>query len=95
MTHNHAGSVPGFDDGVIRIGGRRYQRFNGTWMVQPPMLRGFVPADPVACHWLDEIERLRTAGDELATRLRWWTDNTDEAYPDHEALRKWEEARRG
>jgi hypothetical protein len=50
---------PGFDGGVIRVGGRRYQRFNGTWMVHPPMLRGFVPADPVACDWLDEIERLR------------------------------------
>ena len=43
----------------------------------------------------DEIERLRAAGDELATRLRWWTDDTDEAYPDHQALRTWEKARRG
>lgn len=51
--------VPAPNDGSIRVGGRRYQRFNGTWMVQPPMLRGYVPADPVACDWLDEIERLR------------------------------------
>ena len=43
----------------------------------------------------DEIERLRAAGDDLATRLRWWTDDTDEAYPDHEALRTWEQTRRG
>jgi len=42
-----------------------------------------------------EIERLRTAGDALATRLRWWTDDTDASYPDHEALRTWEQARRG
>lgn len=50
---------PAPDDGGIRVAGRRYQRFNGTWMVQPPMLRGYVPVDPVACDWLDEIERLR------------------------------------
>ena len=43
----------------------------------------------------DEIERLRVAGDALAQRLRWWTDDTDEAYPDHEALRTWEKTRRG
>lgn len=42
----------------------------------------------------DEIEQLRAAGDKLATRLRWWTDDTDEAYPDHQALRTWEQARR-
>ncbi len=43
----------------------------------------------------DEIERLRAAGDELAERLRWWTDDTDQAYPDHEALRTWEQVARG
>lgn len=43
----------------------------------------------------DEIERLRAAGDALATRLRWWTDDTDASYPDHQALRTWEEAHRG
>jgi hypothetical protein len=43
---------------------------------------------------LDEIERLRAAGDALAERLRWWTDDTDEAYPDHEALRTWGEVAR-
>jgi hypothetical protein len=43
----------------------------------------------------DEIEELRDAGDALATRLRWWTDDTDESYPDHQALRTWEEIRRG
>jgi hypothetical protein len=43
----------------------------------------------------DEIEQLRAAGDELATRLRWWTDGTDESYPDHQALRNWEEICRG
>lgn len=53
--------VPAPDDGSIRVAGGRYQRFNGAWMVQPPMLRGYVPADPVACDWLDEIERLRAA----------------------------------
>ena len=43
---------------------------------------------------VSEIERLRDAGDALATRLRWWTDDTDASYPDHEALRTWEETRR-
>jgi hypothetical protein len=43
----------------------------------------------------DEIERLRAAGDALATRLRWWTDDTDASYPDHQALRTWEKTRRG
>jgi hypothetical protein len=43
----------------------------------------------------DEIERLRVAGDALAQRLRWWTDDTDASYPDHEALRTWEKTRRG
>jgi hypothetical protein len=43
----------------------------------------------------DVIERLRAAGDALAIRLRWWTDDTDASYPDHEALRTWEQARRG
>jgi chromosome segregation ATPase len=43
----------------------------------------------------DEIERLRAAGDALAERLRWWTDDTDQAYPDHEALRTWEQVARG
>ena len=47
------------------------------------------------CQAADEIERLRVAGDALAQRLRWWTDDTDEAYPDHEALRTWEKTRRG
>ena len=94
MTHNHAGSVPGFDGGVIRVGGRRYQRFNGTWMVQPPMLRGFVPADPVACDWLDEIERLRAAGDALLGRLNDWHNGAPYDL-DAEAIKAWEEARRG
>jgi hypothetical protein len=56
------------------------------------------PDDDPPLTWVgeaaDEIERLRAAGDELATRLRWWTDDTDEAYPDHEALRTWEKTRR-
>lgn len=43
----------------------------------------------------DEIERLRAAGDALAERLRWWTDDTDEAYPDHRVLQTWEEIRHG
>jgi hypothetical protein len=43
----------------------------------------------------DEIERLRAAGDALAERLRWWTDDTDEAYPDHRVLQTWKETRRG
>ena len=52
------------------------------------------------CQAANEIERLRAAGDALATRLRWWTDGsdrwwTDEAYPDHQALQTWEQARRG
>jgi hypothetical protein len=42
----------------------------------------------------DEIERLRAAGDALATRLRWWTDGTDASYPDHQALQTWNEIRR-
>jgi hypothetical protein len=44
---------------------------------------------------IDEIERLRAAGDALATRLRWWTDDTDEAYPDHQALQAWEDVHHG
>jgi hypothetical protein len=47
------------------------------------------------CQAADEIERLRDAGDALAERLRWWTDGTDEAYPDHQALQTWDDARRG
>ena len=43
----------------------------------------------------NEIERLRAAGDALAECLRWWADFADEAYPDDEALRTWEKARRG
>jgi hypothetical protein len=43
----------------------------------------------------DEIERMRAAGDELAKCLRYWADFADEAYPDDDALRTWEEARRG
>ena len=42
-----------------------------------------------------EIERLRAAGDALAERLRWWTDNTDAWYRDHRVLQRWEEVRRG
>ena len=44
---------------------------------------------------LDEIERLRAAGDELAECLRFWADFNDEGYPDRNALETWEEARRG
>jgi hypothetical protein len=43
----------------------------------------------------DEIERLRAAGDALAECLRWWADFADQGYPDDDALRTWEEARRG
>ena len=43
----------------------------------------------------DEIERLRAAGDALAERLRWWTDNTDAWYRDHRVLQRWEEVCRG
>ena len=41
-----------------------------------------------------EIERLRAAGDELAERLRWWTDVAREAAA-AVVLQTWEEARRG
>jgi hypothetical protein len=47
------------------------------------------------CQAADEIERLRAAGDALAECLRYWADFADEAYPDDDALRTWEEARRG
>jgi len=54
---------------------------------------GLMPKDDLRVA-ADEIERLRAAGDELATRLRWWTDGTDEAYPDHAALETWGEVAR-
>jgi hypothetical protein len=63
-------------------------------------LRDITPyADWETIHMLcadaaDEIERLRTAGDALAECLRYWADFTDDAYPDDEALRTWEKARR-
>ena len=44
-------------------------------------------------HELLRNERLRAAGDALAERLRWWTDDTDEAYPDHKALLAWQDVR--
>jgi 3-hydroxyisobutyrate dehydrogenase-like beta-hydroxyacid dehydrogenase len=43
----------------------------------------------------DEIERLRAAGDALAECLRYWADFADQGYPDDDALRTWQEARRG
>jgi hypothetical protein len=44
---------------------------------------------------LDEIARLRAAGDALAECLRYWADFADEGYPDHEALWTWEQVTRG
>jgi hypothetical protein len=62
-------------------------------------LRGWVdrmdPSLLVLTEAADEIERLRAAGDALAECLRYWADFADEAYPDRDALRTWEEARRG
>ena len=55
----------------------------------------FVPDRDDLIDAADEIERLRAAGDALAECLRYWADFADEAYPDDDALRTWEEARRG
>ena len=48
----------------------------------------------LTCQAADEIERLRAAGDALAECLRYWANFADEAYPDDDALRTWQEARR-
>jgi hypothetical protein len=69
------------------------------WVVAPAAddevkrLQAVVDADENARLTAD-IERLRAAGDALAERLHWWTDDTDEAYPDHQALQTWNEIRR-
>jgi hypothetical protein len=43
----------------------------------------------------DEIEWLRAAGDALAECLRYWADFADTGFPDDDALRTWQEVRRG
>jgi hypothetical protein len=43
---------------------------------------------------LKEIDKLRAAGDALAECLRYWADFADQGYPDDDALRTWQEARR-
>ena len=61
----------------------------------PHGAHGDICHEQVMTEAADEIERLRAAGDELAKCLRYWADFADEAYPDDDALRTWQEAHRG
>lgn len=52
----------------LKFGDRTYRKMGDTWMMQPAtLMRGFIAvSEESTIAMLDEIKRLRTAGDALA-----------------------------
>ncbi len=79
--------------GDLIFADRKYRKMGGVWMMQPnTLMGGFIAvAEESTIAMLDEIERLRAAGDAMAEVVAWWGEGTSTG---DAVLAAWEEARR-
>jgi hypothetical protein len=81
--------------GDLIFADRKYRKMGGVWMMQPnTLMRGFIAvAEESTIAMLDEIERLRAAGDAMADNFRRHVTACG-VNDGRESLSAWEEARR-
>jgi hypothetical protein len=81
--------------GDLIFADRKYRKMGGVWMMQPnTLMRGFIAvAEESTIAMLDEIERLRAAGDAMADNFRRHVTACG-VNDGRESLSAWQEARR-